>query len=155
MTISRIFLRFHLLTFLISLHCITLAQTPLRNDSSFISIFDEMPNVHILQNNTISKLITDSMKARQMKKNFINGFRVQVFSSNQQQIAKNLASDLKDELSELIEEPVYIQYDSPFWKVRIGNFKTIQDANEYKNVLIRILPKIKQNTYVVRDIIQL
>ena len=95
------------------------------------------------------------MKARQMKKNFINGFRVQVFSSNQQQIAKNLASDLKDELSELIEEPVYIQYDSPFWKVRIGNFKTIQDANEYKNVLIRILPKIKQNTYVVRDIIQL
>lgn len=80
-----------------------------------------------------------------------DGFRVQIYSSNQQQYAKNQALKLEQELSLLLEEPVYTISEPPFWKVRIGNFSTREQANEYRQYLISIRPDLQGSTYVVPD----
>lgn len=86
--------------------------------------------------------------------NLMNGFgyRVQVFSSNMQRTAKTEAFKIEKEILELYPDyPVYVNYVSPFWKVRVGNFGTYSQAQLFKNELIRAFPHLKSETYTVKD----
>jgi hypothetical protein len=47
--------------------------------------------------------------------------------------------------------PVYTLSEPPFWKVRIGNFETREEANHYKTVLLQLFPELVGSTYVVPD----
>jgi len=85
-----------------------------------------------------------------------NGYRVQVFSSNMQRTAKAEAYKIEKKLKDQFpEQAVYVNYTSPFWKVRIGDFKTIQEAKDFRNQLIDAFPELKSETYTVKDIINL
>jgi len=85
-----------------------------------------------------------------------NGFRVQVFSSNMQRTAKAEAYKIEKKLKDQFpDQAVYVNYTSPFWKVRIGDFKTIQEAKDFRNQLIDAFPELKSETYTVKDIINL
>lgn len=42
----------------------------------------------------------------------------------------------------------------PFWKVRIGDFRTYEEAKEYKKLFVEQFPSIMGDTYIVRDKIQ-
>ena len=81
----------------------------------------------------------------------MNGYRLQVFSSNQQQSAKNRALLLQQDLSGQLKEPVYAISEPPFWKVRIGNFLTREEANNYRMTFIAQFPELQGSTYVVPD----
>jgi len=81
-----------------------------------------------------------------------NGYRVQVFSSNTQQTAKNEAFKIEKEIRDFFPEcPVYVNYFSPFWKVRVGNFGSYSQAQAFKEELIKTFPHLKSETYTVRD----
>ena len=86
----------------------------------------------------------------------VSGFRVQVFSSNTQRTAKNEAfrkeSQIKEEFPDL---PVYVNYSSPFWKVRVGDFKTYKEAQEFRSILIDAFPNLRSETYTVKDTVNL
>lgn len=84
------------------------------------------------------------------------GYRVQVFSSNTQRTAKSEAFKIEKELRDVFpEQAVYVNYTSPFWKVRIGDFRTMQEAQEFRAELIKIFPNLKSETYTVRDQVNL
>ncbi len=81
-----------------------------------------------------------------------NGYRVQVFSSNVQRTAKNEAFRIEKSIRELFpEHGVYVNYTSPFWKVRVGDFSTLDQAQAFRNELIKVFPQYKSETYPVRD----
>jgi hypothetical protein len=81
----------------------------------------------------------------------IDGFRVQIYSSNRQQTAKGEALDLEEKLKNAINQPVYVQYLPPFWKVRLGDFRTYEEAREYKQQFVQTYPDLMGDTYIVRD----
>ena len=81
----------------------------------------------------------------------IDGYRVQVYSSNQQQYAKSEALDLESKLQEKVSHTIYVQYIPPFWKVRIGDFRSYEDAKEYKKIFVQQYPEMLGDTYIVRD----
>ena len=85
----------------------------------------------------------------------IDGYRVQVYSSNAQKTAKNEALEMEQKLKDNINQPIYVQWLSPFWKVRLGDFRTYDEAKEYKNQFILLYPEIAGDAYVVRDKINL
>jgi len=86
----------------------------------------------------------------------VPGFRVQVFSSNEPKTAKTEAFAMQDAVLEsLPNTPVYVQFSSPFWKVRVGNCKTRTEAQELKQQITNALPQVKQDVYIVRDTILL
>jgi len=81
-----------------------------------------------------------------------HGFRVQVYSSNRQRIAKDEAFRLESRLKEAFPGVgVYVSYTSPFWKVRIGDFKSTEDARSFTDELLRKFPALKGDTYTVRE----
>lgn len=83
---------------------------------------------------------------------FANGFRVQVFSSNAHSAAKDQAFKLEQTLNENFPDyKVYVTYSSPFWKVRIGDFLTQQDARAFSDELVKKIPNLRKETYTVKD----
>ena len=50
-----------------------------------------------------------------------------------------------------MNQTIYVQYLPPFWKVRIGDFRTVEEAKEYKKLFVQQFPDMIGETYVVRD----
>ena len=118
-----------------------------------LSILDSLPGVQILQDSAVSVLLEEAINGkREMVE--IDGYRVQIYSSNQQQTAKAEALDLETKLKDKIGQTVYVQYLPPFWKVRLGDFRTYEEAREYKKLFVSQYPDMTGDTYIVRDKIQ-
>ena len=115
-----------------------------------LSIFDSLPGVQVLQDSAMSVLLEEAVNG---KRELVerDGYRVQIYSSNQQQTAKGEALDLEAKLKDKIGQTVYVQYLPPFWKVRLGDFKTYDEAREYKKEFVAQYPEMMGDTYIVRD----
>ncbi|MBQ3716856.1 MAG: SPOR domain-containing protein [Paludibacteraceae bacterium] len=114
------------------------------------NLLDSMPGVEVLQDSAVGVLLDEAMNgSREMIE--IDGYRVQIYSSNQQQVAKSEALDLESKLKDKIEHTIYVQYLPPFWKVRLGDFRTYDEAKEYKKQFVEAYPAMIGDTYIVRD----
>ncbi len=117
------------------------------------SIFDDMPGVQVRQDSAVQTLLHTVIDGTSAIAE-IDGYRVQIYSSNRQQTAKTEALQLEKEVSDKVAYPVYVLYMTPFWKVRIGNFHTFAEANAFKTQFVSQYPDRQGDTYVVRDKIQ-
>lgn len=117
-------------------------------------IVDDMEHAVVVQDSAIYRLLDRTVNGSDQQVAEIDGFRVQIYSSNRQQAAKQEAIELEQKMKDLVHEPIYIQYATPFWRVRIGNFRTLQDASAFKEELLRQFPRMRSETYVVRDKIE-
>ena len=115
-----------------------------------IAILNLFPGVQVVQDSTVSVLLEETITG---KKELVemDGYRVQVYSSNKQQTAKAEALALEEQFKERVNQTVYVQYQSPFWKVRIGDFRTYDEAKEYKKTIVQQFPDMQGNIYIVRD----
>ena len=123
----------------------------LQEDTLHTFILDAMPNVVVHQDSAITLLLEDKSYNRQRGQRQVSGFRVQVYASNTPQVAKNEALDLHETLSSQVSMAVYVISEPPFWKVRLGDFLTREEAIEYKNQLNVLFPHLQGSTYVVPD----
>ncbi|HPH23644.1 MAG TPA: SPOR domain-containing protein [Chitinophagaceae bacterium] len=76
------------------------------------------------------------------------GFRLQVISTNDREKAFGIKSDL---MNRYPEEKAYVMFQSPYFKVRIGNFIKREDANKFRKNLNKLFP---QGVFVVEDAIE-
>lgn len=114
------------------------------------SLPEAMPGVEIIQDSAMTLLLEGAMYGNREWVE-IDGYRVQIYSSNQQQHAKAEALELEARVRESASHTVYVQYLPPFWKVRIGDFRTVEEAKEYKKQFVQQFPEMIGETYVVRD----
>ena len=64
----------------------------------------------------------------------VKGYRVQVaISENQEELI-----DIKDNLEKVIKEKIYIQFELPNYKLRVGNFSSRKKAELYRNKIVRL-----------------
>jgi len=127
-----------------------------------VTIFETLTNnsdpskgtVIITQDERIKDLILHKKGNETKSKNYATapGFRVQVFSSNEQKTGKSEAykveAKIKDKYPEL---SVYVSYFSPFWKVRVGDCLTNFEAQTLRNDLKAAFPEFQQETYIVKE----
>ena len=76
------------------------------------------------------------------------GYRILVINSNDRKkvfAAKAKIYQLYPELKP------YLLYQAPFYRLKVGNFKTREEAEEYRVALARDFPS---GLYIVRDIIE-
>ena len=120
------------------------------------SIFDAMgDDVVVISDPAIDRVLLDKINNVHREQVAIQGFRVQVFSSNRQKTAKADAYKVEKLVKEsTIEVPVYVLYNPPFFKVRLGDFRTKEEAQAFMEEVVRTLPQLQAETYVVRDQIQ-
>ena len=115
-----------------------------------LSILDSLQGVQVVQDSAMSVLLDEAVNGKHELVE-IDGYRVQVYLSNQQQTAKGEALELEARLKDKVNQTIYVQYIPPFWKVRIGDFRTYEDAKEYKKQFTQLFPSMVGNTYIVRD----
>ena len=115
-----------------------------------LSILDSLPGVQIIQDSTVAVLLEEAVNGKRELVE-MDGYRVQIYSSNQQQTAKGEALDLEAKLKDKVGQTIYVQYLPPFWKVRLGDFRTYDEAKEYKKLFVSQYPQMMGDTYIVRD----
>lgn len=134
-----------------SVDTLLVTDTIAEKDTLPPTLLDHMPNAIVWQDSAIVHLIDDRSHGRARGEQEQSGFRVQVYASNEPQVARTTALRLKEELSSVVAVAVYELSDPPFWKVRLGDFLTREDALAYKEELIKLLPELQSSTYVVPD----
>jgi hypothetical protein len=76
------------------------------------------------------------------------GFRIQVVSTNDRNKAFTAKSTIYQQFPEL---KAYLLYQSPFYKLKVGNFLKREDAEEYISAIKQYFPS---GVYIVRDVIE-
>ena len=80
------------------------------------------------------------------------GFRVQVFSDNNARTAKNEARSKQRTISSRFPQyQTYVMYTSPYWRLKVGDFRTQQEANNAADELRKAFPSYSKEIRVVRD----
>ena len=117
---------------------------------SRLNILESMPRVEVIQDPLVASMLQATMNG---KENWIemDGYRVQIYSSNRQQTAKMEALELETNLKTEISQTIYVLYLPPFWKVRLGDFRTYDEAKDYKKEFVQQFPQMIGYTYIVRD----
>jgi hypothetical protein len=77
-----------------------------------------------------------------------NGFRILVINSNDRSKVFAAKAKIYQNYPEL--KP-YLLYQPPFYKLKVGNFRTREEAEEYQRALSKDFPT---GLYIVRDIIE-
>lgn len=112
-------------------------------------------DVVVISDPSIDRVLLDKINNIHREQVTIQGYRVQVFSSNRQKTAKAEAYKMEKLVKESqIETPVYVLYNPPFFKVRLGDFRTMEEAQAMLEEVVRVLPQLQAETYIVRDQIQ-
>ena len=103
------------------------------------NLFDEMSGVEVVQDSAIIRLLNATIEGKQELIE-IDGYRMQIYSSNQHQVAKSEALALEAKLKNQVDQTIYVLYLPPFWKVRVGDFRTADEAREYKKNFVEQFP---------------
>ena len=124
----------YILSFLIFTFCNVVAQ----ND--FIKISD---NSSIVADLDLARLLEINLEKSE-KTDEISGFRIQVASNN-----NRFKIDEERELArkELKAFQTYVVYDQPYYKLRLGNYKTRLEAMKYLHDVLEVF----SSAFIVRD----
>lgn len=76
------------------------------------------------------------------------GYRIQVISTNKRDLAFKIKAEL---LARFPDQKSYAMFQSPYFKVRIGNFIRKEEAERLRKQLMKFYP---QGVYVVEDAIE-
>lgn len=80
------------------------------------------------------------------------GYRVQVFDDNNVRSAQRDAQSCKKQIeSHFPEYPVYVTFSSPYWRVKVGDFKTRGEAEAAMGEIKHAFPAMAKSLRIVRD----
>lgn len=93
----------------------------------------------------------DSLVANHVRHNKANpsleGWRVQIYFESGNN-SKTLATNARSRFTELFpDHGAYLSFNEPYYKVRVGDFRTRMDAEGFRQMVITEFP----NAYVVPD----
>ena len=69
-----------------------------------------------------------------MEINLVKGYRVQIVISQNEEELKNL----QNEIEKSIDETIYIIFELPNYKLRVGNFLNRKEAENFQNTIVRL-----------------
>ena len=96
---------------------------------------------------TAKQAYVNKLTAHMSSSGQFRGYRLQVLSTRSREEAFSTKANL---LQQFPDQKAYILYQSPNFKVRIGNFPNRQDADAFKKTLSKVY---SQPAYLVEDII--
>jgi len=113
-------------------------------DTSFIVVHKD-PRIDLLVKKQAQINEETTRDARKTGK----GFRLLIINTNKQEEALKAKSKLYSGFPEL---KAYLLYQSPYYKLKAGNFKDRKEAEEYQKKLKRIFPN---GVFIMNDTIEI
>jgi len=110
-------------------------------------------SVTIHQSSKMIVLFDKKDAANEGKKHiYISGYRVQVYMENSQKQSKAGAFEREKRIREKFPElATYVTFNSPFWRLRVGDFRTHTDAMVLLKSLKTEFPDMSADMSIVRD----
>jgi hypothetical protein len=110
---------------------------------------DSDPAITALLGKPNAKMKSDSGNYDIIK---VNGFRILVFIGNNPKKSKTEAFDRQNQIKTAFSDTeTYITYDSPNWRVLVGDFITREEATFFKEMLQKEFPNFGKEMYIVAD----
>lgn len=82
----------------------------------------------------------------------MRGYKIQAFSGNNQRASKNEAYNKQRLINTSFpQHETVVLFESPFWRLRVGNFKEKADAEEALTEIRRSFPSFGKEMYIVVD----
>lgn len=82
----------------------------------------------------------------------VGGYRIQLYSGNNARTAKNNASGRANRVNDQFPEYVtYITFDAPYWRLRVGDFRSYEDASAALARIKAAMPEYAREMRIVRD----
>ena len=82
----------------------------------------------------------------------VRGFKIQAFSGNDQRTSKNEAHRKQQLINNSHpEHETVVLFESPFWRLRVGNFQTREEAEEILKEMVKSFPSFGKEMYIVVD----
>lgn len=81
----------------------------------------------------------------------IVGYRVQIYADNNARIAKAEARMRERAVGGAFPYNTYVTYSSPYWRLRVGDFRTQDEASKAAAAIRKRFPKYAREVRVVRD----
>lgn len=139
------------------------ATTPVPDNRT--TIFDalEQPElgkgiVRIKQDPAIRNMVGKHLSGENVEKTedhlFLKtqGYRTQVFSGNNQRKSKEEALQKEKQVKELFPDvTTYVIYTAPFWRLRVGDFRSKEEAFHMQRLLMDAFPDFAKEMYIVKD----
>lgn len=104
--------------------------------------------------NDVSSESNPNLKPR----NYIQakGYKIQVFAGNNQRISKNEAYSRKNQIERAFpSEEVIVTFNSPVWRVRVGNFRTYEQAFETLKEMRKTFPGFGKEMEIKEAVVRL
>lgn len=118
--------------------------------------------VEVKQSDAIARMVGERMRGANVETTDsltylkVQGFRTQVFSGNNQRASKDEAFNKEKEIKELFPDvPTYVTYNAPFWKLRVGDFRSHEEAYHMMRLLMEAFPAFGKEMYIVREEIKI
>ena len=128
--------------------------TLLAKEGSIIRELEQPRNggeVKVFQSPELTAMLLRDTTA--IEEQMVSGYRIQVYSDNMQRRAKEMAQ----ERAKMIQASdstlaTYVTFNSPFWRVRVGNYSSYEEAAIKLRELKKQFPTIS-DMRIVKDII--
>ena len=127
----------------------------------FLSLLFNVLVVQLLANDSVIVIKDARMDMLSVKQAYINkrtsmmtstglykGFRIQLISTASRDAAQQMKTDM---MNKYPDQKIYMLFQSPNFKVRMGNFLKRKDAERFRIQLMRYFP---QGVYIVEDAIE-
>lgn len=84
------------------------------------------------------------------------GYRIRVFSGNQQTASKNRCYSIQSFINqEMPELSTYVAFKTPNWRVSVGDFRTSEEARSMLAQLRKAFPNYAKDMFIVKEKINL
>jgi hypothetical protein len=121
---------------------ILLVNTAFANDTIIVK---KDPRIDIL---TSKQILINKRSSMLTSTGQYKGYRIQVMSTTSRDQAFNIKGDL---LNRFPTEKSYVMFQSPYFKVRLGNFLKREEADAFRKNLNKLFP---QGVFIVEDTIE-
>jgi len=126
-----------------TLFLFTLGSLYAQTDTNSVIVHKD-PRIDLL----VKKQVDLNEEATRDSRRTAPGYRILVINSND----RKKVFDAKAQIYQLYPDlKPYLIYQAPFYKLKVGNFKTKDEAQEYLEALARDFPT---GLFIVRDIIE-
>ena len=81
----------------------------------------------------------------------MQGYRIQVFTDNNQRTAKNDAEALQQQIVSLFSVPTYVRYNAPFWRLYVGDYLSYEEAFSMSYKIAEAFPTLKKEIQIKEE----
>jgi hypothetical protein len=139
--------------FLFSILSLVLSLSLLAQDSTRVKLISDSGSVVVHRDPRLDLLIKKQSQineetSRDSRKSG-KGFRLMIINTNKRDEALAAKAKVYSHFPEL---KAYLSYQSPYFKLKVGNFKDRKDAEAYQNKLNIYFPK---GVFIMNDIIEM